>query len=56
MLLLDRAAFPSDTLSTHYVHQPGVAALARWGLPDAVRDSGCPSLSRVRYRGRPPHI
>jgi flavin-dependent dehydrogenase len=25
VLLVDRAAFPSDTLSTHYIHQPGVA-------------------------------
>lgn len=32
VLLLDRGSFPSDTLSTHYIHQPGVASLARWGL------------------------
>jgi 2-polyprenyl-6-methoxyphenol hydroxylase-like FAD-dependent oxidoreductase len=50
VLLLDRAAFPSDTLSTHYIHQPGVAALARWGLLDAVRASGCPQVERVRYQ------
>jgi flavin-dependent dehydrogenase len=25
VLLVDRAGFPSDTLSTHYIHQPGVA-------------------------------
>ncbi|MFI0372071.1 NAD(P)/FAD-dependent oxidoreductase [Actinomadura sp. 1N219] len=50
VLLLDRAAFPSDTLSTHLIHQPGVAALARWGLLDAVRSSGCPPVERVRYR------
>lgn len=49
VLLLDRAAFPSDTLSTHLVLQPGVAALARWGLLDQVRDSGCPPLTRVSY-------
>ena len=24
VLLVDRASFPSDTLSTHYIHQPGV--------------------------------
>ena len=26
-VLLDRATFPSDILSTHYIHQPGVARL-----------------------------
>ncbi|MEK0100250.1 NAD(P)/FAD-dependent oxidoreductase [Streptomyces sp. A475] len=49
VLLLDRASFPSDTLSTHVVHQPGVAALARWGLLDRVRASGCPPVDRVVY-------
>jgi glycerol-3-phosphate dehydrogenase len=29
VLLLDRASFPSDTMSTHLVHPPGVAALER---------------------------
>ena len=37
VLLLDRAEFPSDTLSTHYIHQPGVARLARWGLLEPGR-------------------
>src|SRR5262252_74108 len=41
VLLLDRAEFPSDTLSTHYIHQPGVARLARWGLLDQVVAGGC---------------
>ena len=49
VLLLDRATFPSDTLSTHVIHQPGVAALARWGLLDTLRASGCPPLDRARY-------
>ncbi|GGZ26565.1 NAD(P)/FAD-dependent oxidoreductase [Streptomyces poonensis] len=49
VLLLDKGAFGSDVLSTHLVHQPGVAALARWGLLDAVRATGCPPLDRVRY-------
>src|SRR6476646_10236681 len=31
VLLLDRAARGSDTLSTHYIHQSGVAKLAGWG-------------------------
>lgn len=50
VLLLDRATFPSDTLSTHLIHQPGIAALARWGLLDRVRASGCPPLDRAVYQ------
>ncbi|MEU8586078.1 FAD-dependent monooxygenase [Streptomyces sp. NPDC048664] len=49
VLLLDRAPIGTDTLSTHLIHQPGVAALARWGLLDAVRASGCPPLDQVTY-------
>jgi flavin-dependent dehydrogenase len=49
VLLLDRTTFPSDTLSTHLIHQPGVAALARWGLLDRLRASGCPPLDRAVY-------
>ena len=46
VLLLDRAGFPSDTLSTHYIHQPGVARLKRWGLLDQVVASNCPPARR----------
>ena len=44
VLLVDRAGFPSDTLSTHYIHQPGVARLERWGLLPRVVRSGCPPI------------
>lgn len=47
VLLVDRATFPSDTMSTHYIHQPGVARLARWGLLDEVRATGCPPISQT---------
>jgi flavin-dependent dehydrogenase len=46
VLLLDRAGFPSDTLSTHYIHQPGVARLKRWGLLDRIVASNCPPVLR----------
>lgn len=46
VLLLDKAGFPSDTLSTHYIHQPGVASLHRWGLLERVVASGCPPVER----------
>lgn len=49
MLLVDRAPIPSDTLSGLYIHQPGVERLARWGLLDRIRASGCPPLRTVSY-------
>jgi 2-polyprenyl-6-methoxyphenol hydroxylase-like FAD-dependent oxidoreductase len=48
VLLLDKAGFPSDTLSTHYIHQPGVARLKRWGLLDQVIASNCPPVRKQR--------
>jgi flavin-dependent dehydrogenase len=44
VLVVDRATFPSDTLSTHLIHAPGVAALDRWGLLDDVVATGCPPI------------
>ena len=32
VLVLDRATFPSDTLSSHQIQPLGVARLANWGL------------------------
>lgn len=49
VLAVDRATFPSDTLSTHVVHAPGVAALRRWGLLDRLVATGCPPLSSYRF-------
>jgi flavin-dependent dehydrogenase len=48
VLLVDRAAFPSDIMSTHYIHQPGVARLKRWGLLEAVIATNCPPIERIR--------
>lgn len=49
-LLLDRARFPADALSTLYIHQPAVAQLDRWGCLDAIKATGCPALDRVIYQ------
>ncbi|HEY7439884.1 MAG TPA: NAD(P)/FAD-dependent oxidoreductase [Acidimicrobiia bacterium] len=49
VLLVDRSTFPSDTVSTHLVHAPGVAALARWGLLDRVAASGCPPITNYSF-------
>lgn len=46
VLMVDRASFPSDTLSVHYIHQPGIASLKRWGLLDHVIASNCPPVRR----------
>ena len=49
VLLVDKATFPSDTMSTHLVHPPGVAALKRWGLLDRLVDTGCPPVERYSF-------
>jgi 2-polyprenyl-6-methoxyphenol hydroxylase-like FAD-dependent oxidoreductase len=49
VLVVDRARFPSDTLSTHQIQVPGGACLARMGLLDAVVASGAPAARRVRF-------
>src|SRR5215467_439859 len=49
VLLVDRATFPSDTLSTHVVQPPAVAALARWGLLDRLIATGCPAIHTYSF-------
>jgi flavin-dependent dehydrogenase len=56
VLLLDRASFPADTLSTLYIQPPGVDRLRRWGLLGAVEATGCPPLDRVVYELGDVHI
>ena len=59
VLLVDRASFPSDTISTHYIHQPGVARLAlgaaRPGRRGDARRSAPTSfdLGPIRAGGEP---
>jgi 2-polyprenyl-6-methoxyphenol hydroxylase-like FAD-dependent oxidoreductase len=49
VLVVDRATFPSDTISTHMVHPPGVAALAEWGLLGRITATGCPAISTYTF-------
>jgi 2-polyprenyl-6-methoxyphenol hydroxylase-like FAD-dependent oxidoreductase len=49
VLLVDRATFPSDTISTHLIHPPGVNALQRWGLLDRVVATGCPPIATYQF-------
>jgi flavin-dependent dehydrogenase len=61
VLLVDRDSFPSDHMSTHWIHQPGVARLGRWGLRERLVATGCPPISSISMdlgpfalRGTPP--
>jgi flavin-dependent dehydrogenase len=47
--VVDQASFPSDTLSTHSIARSGVVQLLRWGLLDAVLDSGAPAIRQVTF-------
>jgi 2-polyprenyl-6-methoxyphenol hydroxylase-like FAD-dependent oxidoreductase len=49
VLLVDKATFPSDTMSTHLAHPPAVAALARWGILDQLEDTGCPPITMYSF-------
>ncbi len=49
VLVVDRATFPSDTISTHVVQPQGIAALARWGLRDALVATGCPPIDTYTF-------
>lgn len=51
VLLLEKARFPQDTLSSHYIHMQGMALLNRWGLLDRLRDAGCRPITRQTYAG-----
>jgi len=49
VLAVDRATFPSDTVSTHILHPLGVAALSRWGLLERLTATGCPPMHTYAY-------
>src|SRR5258708_29597956 len=49
ILCVDKATFPSDTLSTHQIQVPGVARLKRWGLLDAIVAANTPATREVRF-------
>ncbi len=49
VLVVDRAAFPSDVLSGHTIQPVGMARLARWGLLERVLATEVPLSSNVRF-------
>jgi 2-polyprenyl-6-methoxyphenol hydroxylase-like FAD-dependent oxidoreductase len=56
VLLVDRATFPSDTISTHVVHIKGGAALRRWGVFDTVLRSNAPLSRHAQFHVGPVKI
>src|SRR3984885_1336661 len=60
VLGVDRARFPSDTISTHFMWPRTTSSLERWGLLDRLAATGCPAVNQViagydaiALRGRP---
>jgi 2-polyprenyl-6-methoxyphenol hydroxylase-like FAD-dependent oxidoreductase len=49
VLLVDRATFPSDTMSTHFIHPPGIVQLDRWGLLERLAASNCPPFTKMTF-------
>ncbi|MBH0776526.1 NAD(P)/FAD-dependent oxidoreductase [Nocardia bovistercoris] len=49
VLAVDRASFPSDTPSTHFIHQAGLSLLNSWGLLDTVVATGCPPIRHLNF-------
>jgi 2-polyprenyl-6-methoxyphenol hydroxylase-like FAD-dependent oxidoreductase len=49
VLLVDRATFPNDTVSTHILHPLGVRMLSKWGLLDRLAETGCPPIHTYTF-------
>ena len=47
VLVIDRAEFPSDTMSGHYIHPAGVSCLRRLGLLEKLDATGAPAQQTV---------
>jgi 2-polyprenyl-6-methoxyphenol hydroxylase-like FAD-dependent oxidoreductase len=49
VLIVDRARYGADTVSTHALMRAGVLQLHRWGLLDRVVDAGTPAVRNVTF-------
>lgn len=63
VLMVDKAHFPSDTVSTHLIWQAGLARAKRWGLLDRIAGLGAPpirglqmDLGFFQFAGSPPPL
>jgi 2-polyprenyl-6-methoxyphenol hydroxylase-like FAD-dependent oxidoreductase len=45
VLFVDKASFPSDTISTHVIWPHGAEVMDRWGLLDKLAATGCPPIA-----------
>jgi 2-polyprenyl-6-methoxyphenol hydroxylase-like FAD-dependent oxidoreductase len=45
VLMVDKAMFPSDTISTHILWPHGAEILDRWGLLERLAATGCPPVA-----------
>src|SRR6516165_2483585 len=52
VLLVDRATFPSDTISTHYLQQAALLRLRDWNLLDALVATNCPRITHMTVSHR----
>ena len=50
VLVVDRAAYGTDTVSTHALLRGAVLQLARWGLLDRIAAAGTPAVERCVFR------
>jgi 2-polyprenyl-6-methoxyphenol hydroxylase-like FAD-dependent oxidoreductase len=53
VLLVDKARFPSDTMSGHFIHASGIRLLRRWGLLERLEATGCPPVWAWRIDAGP---
>jgi flavin-dependent dehydrogenase len=47
VLMLDRAIFPSDTMSGHYIHPAGISCLKRLGVFDRLASTDTPEQKKL---------
>ena len=47
VLLVDKARFPSDTISTHQIQLSGIARLAKWGVLERLTETNIEPTSRM---------
>ncbi|MEX5635160.1 NAD(P)/FAD-dependent oxidoreductase [Parafrankia sp. FMc2] len=50
VLVVDRSSFPSDAVSTHYLHQAGLSKLQDWGLLEEVIAAKTPPIRKMNFR------
>ncbi len=47
VLMVDRATFPSDTMSTHAIPYRGLAKVKKWGLCERILATNCPEVLKI---------